>query len=344
MEKNKIKNKISIRQVMILFFFSAVSGVMRITTPESGKFLSKSSWLSPLIAILPVLLLIFILNNLTKKHREKSLSEIIETVFGKIIGKMILFLFLFHVIFYISFFLRNFGEKFVLSIFPNVSPAFFIIILLLSALFVVRKNIEPFARFSEFSFIIISISFVLMFFASLFHITPTNLYPVTYYDTTDILKSSFPLMSLWSLLTFSLFLGDNINYSGININFKHTAAKFMLIVALFHFLSLIAVIGIFNAETAKNMSMPYFMIFKSIKSTGLIQSFETFFIMLWAFTDFIMISYYLFIMSKIFKTLFSVEENKTKLFIFPIAFIIFTLAYLIGENNFEAEYFYTNIL
>ena len=345
-----MERKISIRQVMILFFFSAVSGIMRITTPESNKFLSKSSWISPFFAVLPILVLIFILDKLTEKHRDKSLAQITETVFGKITGKIILFLFLVHVLFFISFFLRNFGEKFVSSIFPNVSPLFFIIILLLSALFAVRRNIESFARFSEFSFLIICFIFILAFFMALFNINPKNIYPVTYYDTTDILKSSIPLISLWSLLTFSLFLGDNIRYSGkLETDntagiFKRTATKFMLIIALFNFLSLFAVIGIFNAETAKNLSMPYFMIFKSIKSSGLIQSFETFFIILWAFTDFIMIAYYFFILSKIFKNLFVISENNTKFFMFPVAFIILILTYLIGENNFEAEYFYTNIL
>jgi len=345
-----IERKISIRQVMIIFFISTISGIMKVTTPESGKFFTKSSWLSPFFAVLPILFLIFILNKLTEKHRDKSLAEIIETIFGKIIGKIILFLFFIYVIFFISFFLKNFGDKFVSSIFPNVSPMFFMIILLLFVLFAVRKNIESFARFSEFSFLIISVVFILSFFVVLFHIKPANLYPVTYYDTTDILKSSVPMISLWSLLTFSLFLGDNIRYSGkletdnVDNKFKRTATKFMLVIALFNLLSLIAVIGIFNAETASNLSMPYYMIFKSIKTSGIIQSFETFFIILWAFIDFIMILYYMFIMSKIFKTLFAVNEKNTKLFMFPIAIIILLLVYITGKIDFDIEYFYTNIL
>ena len=333
--------KISVRQVMILFFFTVISGVLRITTPESGKFLYKSSWLSPLFALLPVLLLIFILYKITQNNSEKSLSQIIETVLGKIFGKAILFIFLIHVLFYISFFLRNFGEKFVASIFSKVSPTFFMIILLLFALFAVRRNIESFARFSEFSFLIISVAFAVTFIVAMFHVSPKNLYPVTLYDTKNILQSSIPLISLWSPVTFALFLGDNINYSD---TFKRTATKFMLFIALFNFLGLIAVIGVFNAETAANLPMPYFMIFKSIKSNGLIQGFETFFIMLWAFTDFIMIAFYLFVASKIFKTTFAIGEDRTKLYMFPLVFIILILAYIIGETNFETEYFYANIL
>jgi hypothetical protein len=116
----------------------------------------------------------------------------------------------------------------------------------------------------------------------------------------------------------------------------------MLITALFKFLASVLVIGIFNAETAANMSMPFFMIFKSIKTSGLIQSFEAFFIIFWAFTDFIMIGYYLFVTSKIFKTLFVVE--KPKLYMFALGFILLILAWLVGDNNFEVDYFYTNIV
>jgi len=351
MDKRKItKKKISIRQVMLMFFFTSVSGILRLATPESGKFFSKSSWLSPVFALLPVLLLIFILDRIIKKHNGESLAQIIETVFGKIVGKAVLFMFFVHVMFFTAFFLRNFGEKFVASIFPIVPPAFFMIIILLFALFAIRKNIESFARFSEFSFVIIAVVFVLMFFAALFNIKPTNIYPVTYYDTVDILKSSVPLISLWSLLTFSLFLGDNIRYSGklgtddTGGKFRRTATKFILIIALFNFLSLIAVIGVFNADTASNLSMPYYMIFKSIKAPGIIHGFETFFIILWTFTDFITIAFCMFVISKIFKPLFAVSVDNTKLFMFPLAFIIFMLAYIIGGNNFEADWFYTNIL
>jgi spore germination protein KB len=337
---------------MILFFFTSLSGILRITTPESGKFLSKSSWLAPVFALLPMLLLIFVLHIIIKKNRGKSLSQIIEAVFGKIFGKAVLFVFLIHVLFFIAFFVRNFGEKFVSSVFTKVSPEFFMIILLLSALYAARRNIEAFARFSEFSFLIISAAFALTFFMALFHISPANLYPVTYYDAKHIAQSSVPLVSLWSILTFALFLGDHINYTDYDHNypgadsatFRRTATKFMLIIALLNFLGLIAVIGVFNAETASNISMPYFYIFKSIKSVGLIQSFETFFIILWAFTDFIMIAFFLFVMSKIFKTTFAISPGRSKLFMFPLAFIILILARVIGENNIAIEYFYANIL
>jgi len=337
-----MERKISVRQIMIFFFFTAVAGITRIMTPDSGVFISKTSWVSPVITLLPVLLLIVILNQIIKNHSDKSLSQIVEMVFGKIIGKIILFIFFIHVLFFISFFLQNLGEKFILSIFPNVSPLFFIVILLLFALFAVRRNIEFFARFAEFSFIIIFIVFIIAFFIILFNINPKNLYPVTFYDSIDILKSLVPFISLWSLLTFSLFLGEHINYIG---TFKRTATKFMLVTVLFNVLAMISIIGIFNAETAVNLPMPFYMIFKSMKSAGLIQSFETFFIILWTFTDFIMITYYWFILSNIFKTLFSSTNEKiTNFFMIPIAVIIFILAYLIGENIFDAEYFYTNIL
>ena len=342
--------KISVRQIMILFFFASVSGITRIITPESGKIMSKASWLSPFFAVLPILLLIVVLNRIIVKYPEKSLSQIIETVFGKIFGKIILFLFFIHTLFFISVFARNFAEKFISSIFPEVAPSFFIIILLMFAIFTARRNIESFARFAEFSFIIISAGFAAAFLVAVFHADPKNLYPVTYYDIMPALKSSVPVISLWSLLTFSLFIGDNIRHNTENTNDLNnraakparTMTKFMLITALFNFLASVLIIGIFNAETASNMSMPYFMIFKSIKTSGLIQSLETFFIIIWAFTDFIMISYYMFILSKIFKTLFAAEKPGS--FLFIIGFVILVLAYLIGENNFEVEYFYTNIL
>ena len=335
--------KISTRQVMILFFFTAVSGMTRIVTPESGKFISAASWLSPFFALLPALLLIYILNKITERHQEKSLCEIIELILGKIPGKIILFVFLIHTVFLTAVFLRFFGEKFISALFPDVTPSFFMIILLMFAILAARRNIQSFARFGEIAFIFAAAGIAVGFAFAIFHADSTNLYPVTYYDIGSIILSSRPLVSLWSLITFTLFLGGGesrrLTTHGAA---ARTMTKFMLVTALFSFLSSILVIGVLNAETAANMSMPYFMVFRSIQTPGIIQSFDTFFILFWAFTDFLMIGYHLFIISKIFKTLFAVE--KPKLYMFTLGFILLILAWLIGENNFEVDYFYSNIL
>ena len=337
--------KISVRQVMILFFFASVSGITRVVTAESGKFIGRASWLAPVIALLPVLLLIYVLNKIIKRHKEKSLCEIIELAFGKIFGKIILFIFLSHTLFLAAVFLRNFGEKFISSIFPNVAPSFFSIILLLFAIVAARRNIEAFARFAEIAFMFTLVGFALMFLLAVFHVDITNLYPVTHYDMLPVARASFPLASLWSLITFSLFLGGVTKYKtthSTNDKTMQTMTKYMLIIAIFNLLASFLVIGVFNADTAADMSMPYFMIFKSIRTAGILQSFETFFIILWAFTDFIMLGYYLFIISRIFKTLATAE--KPKLYMFTLGFILLILSWLIGANNFEVDYFYSNIL
>ena len=343
--ENFAKRKISIRQLMILFFFTTVSGIMRATVnlTDTSQTASKAVWLTPLAALLPVLLLIFILNEVTKKHREKSLAQIIEMVLGKILGKIVLFAFFTHIIFYISFYVRNFAEKFIASIFSEISPSFFMIVLILIAVFAARRNIEAFARFSEIAFILLIAVFVIAFFISIFSINPKNIYPVTSYDIMPVLKSSVPIISLLSLLTFALFLGDSVTQPKSNPDiFKQTAAKFVLFLTLFNLVGTLIIVGIFNAETIQHMSMPYFMMFKTIKTTGLIQGLETFFILFWVCTDFILITYYLFVLSKVSGKLF--ELDKSELFIAPLVFIILILAHFIGVNEVEAEYFYSNII
>lgn len=339
------KPKISVRQLMILFFFATVSGITRaaVSLTGAGETSSKAVWLSPLVALIPALLLIFILHEVTKKHREKSFAQIIEMTLGKFFGKIILSAFFLHIILYIAFYTRNFAEKFISSIFPGISPSFFMIALLLLTSFAARRNIESFARFAEISFILTVSVFVIAFFISMFQINPKNLYPIASYDAMPILKASLPSVSLFSLLTFSLFLGDNTaRIKGNPDDFRRTATKFVLYLTLFNLIGTIAVVGIFNSETISHMSMPYFMMFKTIKTTGLIQSLETFFILFWVFTDLIMAAYYLFVLSKVSGKLF--ELDKPELFLAPIAFIILILSYFIGSNEFEVEYFYSNII
>ena len=340
--------KISVRQLMILFFFATVSGITRVAVnmadaSQDASGASKAVWLAPIAALLPVLLLIFILNEITKKHRKKSLAQIIEMVLGKIFGKIILFAFFIHIILYISFYVRNFAEKFISSIFTEIAPSFFIIALLLISAFAARRNIESFARFAEIAFILVIAVFVIAFFMSIFNINPKNLYPVTSYDIMPVLKASIPVISLLSLLTFALFLDDSVSRAKSNPNiFKQTSTKFILFLTLFNLVGTVIVVGIFNSETISHMTMPYFMMFKTIKTAGLIQGLETFFILFWVCTDFILVTYYLFILSKVSAKLF--ELGRSELFIAPLVFIVLILSYFIGANEFEVEYFYTNII
>ena len=342
---NISQHKISMRQLMILFFFATVSGITRLAVniADASQGSSKAVWLAPIAALLPVLFLIFILNQVIKKHRGKSFAQIIEMIFGKIFGKIILFTFFIYIILYISFYVRNFAEKFISSIFTEISPSFFIIVLLLISVFAARRNIESFARFAEVVFILVISVFAIAFFLAIFNVNPKNLYPVIAYDTLPVLKASVPVISLLSLLTFTLFLGDRISHANTNSDiFKETSTKFVLFVTLFNLIGSLLIIGIFNAETVSHMSMPYFMMFKTIKTTGLLQGLETFFILFWVCMDFIMITYYLFIISRISEKLF--ELDRSELFISLFVFIILILSYFIGANEFEVEYFYINII
>ena len=335
--------KISMRQVMILFFFASVSGMTRVAAPGAGQFVGRAGWLAPFAALVPVLLLVYALNKIIERHKERALCEIIELVFGKVAGKIILALFLAHTLFLTAVFLHNFGEKFILTVLPDVAPQFFTVSLLLFAVTAARRSIAAFARFAEVAFIITAGGLIILFVLAVFRVDPLNLYPVAYYDLASAAWSSLPLASLWSLVTFSLFLGGTVKHKaaqdGGHDKTAQTMTKFMLIIALFNFLSSILIIGIFSAETAAGMSMPYLMVFRSI---GIIRGFDTFFMLLWALTDFIMIAYLLFVMSSIFKTLCAVE--KPRLYMFTLGFIILILSWLIGDNMLEVDYFYANIL
>jgi spore germination protein KB len=150
------KGKISMRQALIFVFISITSPLLRVLPSYSG-ISQQASWVVPIISLVFLSIYILILNTITKKYKDKNLSEIFEIIFGKTFGKIVTTIFLIWAIFLFSVYLRYFAERYLSTIMRDAYIEFLLITILLVAYYIVKNNIEYLARMFEIFFVVITV-------------------------------------------------------------------------------------------------------------------------------------------------------------------------------------------
>jgi spore germination protein KB len=199
------KGKISMRQALIFVFISITSPLLRVLPSYSG-ISKQASWVVPIISLAILSIYILILNAITKKYKDKNLSEIFEIIFGKTFGKIVTTIFLIWAIFLLSVYLRYFAERYLSTIMRDAYIEFLLITILLVAYYIAKNNIEYLARMFEIFFVVITVLIVGTTLITFTQIRAENLLPVTTYDIVPVLKSSVYYVGLLGFMVWPFSL------------------------------------------------------------------------------------------------------------------------------------------
>ena len=305
---NPTKGKISMRQIFIMFFLMTASAMIRSLPLHTAKYAREGSWVVPIITVIPFLILLYVFYKLFRRYEDKSLDEVYDRVFTKYISKVILFINLIWILLLIAYYVRYFGESIVSSILPHMHVQFFIIVILTISFFVVRGSIESFARVSEIFFLMFLIVFSFITVMSVSNIKLINLYPVTIDHALPIVKSSYPIIGIWSYITILMFLGNKIVDKD---NIKFVGKKFSILLLIVNITIIAITIGQFGYLLTSNFSFPFYMVFKNINFLNVIQRMESIFVAFWIIVDFALVTSMLFSFEELGKKIFKVKERKS---------------------------------
>ena len=334
------KEKISVYQVIAIYILSlTVPGVRTFFTKVSMKA-GNGAWIAPFIAIIPSILFILILNkllNIKNKNGEKiNLTTIFDTVFGKIIGTILSLLYLLWVIFSASMETRLFAERLISTTFIYTPIKFFILTMLIVVAMVARNKITYFGRFAEIVLELFMGIVIFVFIAGIQNVDIYNLWPPT--DFKGIFVGSFDSVNLLSLLTFSLFIADNIENKE---KFKKFGIIGVLVAIVLSVLGIIITLGTFGKDLLPTFSQPFFMAVKVISIFGVLERIEAIFTTFWVALDFIMITYSVIVASQICKFKFKLKERK--LAVNPVLLLIYILSSFIAGNYFSMQLIARNV-
>lgn len=336
------ERKISIRQLSIIFLVLIASPIIRVIPKLTAEDAKQASWVTPIISVIPFLILLYILNELMTKSKEVSLDDVYIKILGKHIGKTVLFIYIIWIFLVTSLYVRYFADRFTISIYIFAPIQFFMITLLLFVYVVCRNRLEYFARLVEVFFIVLAIFFLGSIIIAIPNIKISNIFPVTTYDVLPVLKSSFSLISLWGYITYLFFLSDKVSNTA---DFKKYFGKITIVLVIGSIIVTLITVGIFGAQLTKDLVLPFFTFFKNIQILDVIERVEAILISLWLVTDFVIVATFIFINARLIRKTFNLTSSKEM--VTPIIFIVFILSQYLSENIFEilsfSKYLFFNI-
>lgn len=325
---------ITVRQTMIIFTVATLSASIRLFPSDVSEFAKKACWISPAIGAIALLLLFPVLSALFKNRNDTNLSDVFELSLGKTAGKLLLAFYLFWSIVLYLLYIRYFGERLLTSIFPNTDMRFFILTMLIMVYIASRGKLETLARYSEFSFLLFTLVFIVFFVLLIPSVKLSNLYPVTQVDIIPAIKGTYPIIGIWGYITLLFFFGDHIvNLDKIKKQSKQCIAYLTIMTTLL----IVFVVGSLGYTVAQRMPLPFFSATKLISIIEPLDRLEPVLLSIWVMADFIVITIFAMLIMKITGKLFSVSD--TKQFASPVILLGYVGSQYLTSNRFELELF-----
>ena len=245
---------------------------------------------------------------------------------------MLAFIYLCIIVIFLAFRIRYFAEKCTAAIFTDVPIEFFVITIIFVAYLISKNHIQGFARFSEFIWIPLLLFIVLVLLILSPEIKLSNIYPVTLYDTGNILMGALPILAVMIYFTCMLFLGEYVDEK--EKLFK--CCKKYIPVSCFIAISIVfSTIGIFGYKLAQVMTQPYFSALKNIELFTVIERVEALAITFWLVTDIVLIVLLFYIATTVIKRIFNLPKRENVLT--PLLFLEYVLSLYIASSLFELE-------
>lgn len=332
-------NKISIRQMYIVFFIGVCSSLIRILPTQLKMVTDGTVWISPIINFGLFTLLVFMINSIFKNKPDSSLAEIMDEVFGNIVSKILLSIYVIYFILQASIYLRYFGERLVSTLYGYVNITFFMSILLIFIFFIVKNSIENLARFVEVFFYIFITMIILIAILAIPDIKLTNFSIPNLSNIANSFKTIPIISGIFSYITFTMFLGKSISRKE---EIKKYGIRVAVLFLLFSLIIIFVTIGSFGHSLSQHLSLPFFSEIKNISIFKTIERVESVFITMWVVTDVAIISMFIYISSTVCAHI--VKAKNIKYISTPIIFLIYILAISVANSVFELDKFSETIM
>lgn len=334
----KEKNQISIRQLALLFIMITFSPAIRIFPQITAGAAKQAAWLSPFIAFIPMVFLVFLIQSFFRKNPECNLSEVIYKIMGNFLGRIVTAVYFVWLFILLILYLRYYVERMTASIFPNTSMQFFVITMVVFILFVLRDGAVPFARYNELLFLIFIAAFTGLLLLSIPNIQLRNLLPVSYKDIMPVTQGVYSILGIWGYYFFIFFFDVKINNKEKIKKFGIKASFFLTIVAV----AIIATaVGSLGPNLVVRVNLPFIATIKIISVADTLERMESVVLSLWVIADFLVIVVFAYMVVSIIKGFFKLED--TKAIATPVVLLAYIFTFWFANNRFELTNFTKNV-
>ena len=289
----KDTERFSRRQLLSLGAAAVLSPALRLYPAASVRLAGRGAWLSALCCLPPLMLYAWLYCRFTAARREgEGLGELTLRALGGKLGRAALLLYGLWLLLYAGFVLRAAAERFVVAIFPDSGPGFFVLTLGLAALLASLGSPRALVRTARMLLPVLLGVIVLLLLFSLRQAELTNLLPLTEEDAVPVLLGALPVgqVLLLGLYAPGFLLG------GVEKREGELRARWLWLLGLCLLLSALcaAVLGCFGAEITTRLSLPFFTLVRNLVFFRTLERLEAPVVSLWLIPDFLLASLSLF--------------------------------------------------
>ncbi|MFZ7133421.1 MAG: GerAB/ArcD/ProY family transporter [Eubacteriales bacterium] len=334
----KKKGKIGVRGAFLMLLLIIYSPAVRLFPSQVSKIAGQAGWLCPVVAAIAFVYYIRQLNVLLNAYPGLSLLEIFEKITGKIISKGLAVCYLLYLFIINSFDLKYYGERLAATIYPNTDNRILMVIMIVLVAYTLKSGLVIISRMSEFFFWIIIVVFSVLTLLLLPNVTLDKLTPISYLDILPVMQGSLPLISIWSYLTYILFMSDNM--VGFD-KFKKQGYQSAGILFFSVTLLLVTSIGTIGSYILSNAYIPYLNSVEPIILLQSVSGLESVLVTTWILADYGLLAILLLSFLKILNYIFNIKD--TSLYINILSITIYFGARLLASNIYELVEFSTKI-
>lgn len=322
------KAKISVYQLFVLMLLFELGSAMLIPLAMEAK---QDAWIAILLGMAGGMLLFLIYHQLFKYYPDVLLTSYAQKIIGKFIGRILAFLYILYFAYLAARVLRDFGVMLLTFAYPDLPLFIANALLILVAVYTIRKGIEVAARTGELLCVLmymLAISgFVLIIASGLIDIN--NLKPM-------LENGVFPVMKATFTQTLYVPFGEAIIFSMIlpYLN-NRKKAKITGLIALglsgVNLAIVMAVnISVLGVDLASRSQFPLLSTIQSIQIANFLERLDVYFMIAMIISGFFKIT--LFFYGAVIGTADLFKIKQPSLLVYPIGLVILLISITIASN------------
>lgn len=202
---------ITARRLTALSLLSLLPQAGGLFAALTAEWAGAAGWLAPLPAALPTLGALFLLQSMYRRRPDEPLDRIVLSTLGPVIGRGVLGLAALWCLLRGVLALRLHGARGVGLLFPRTHPAGLMLLLLLVTLRAVRGRLSVLSRAGILCLLLVSAGLLLLYLPALPGARLEPLLPVGPADAPRLLRSIWPLASLFGFAVLTNFLSGQVD-------------------------------------------------------------------------------------------------------------------------------------
>ena len=292
---------ISMRQMMTLLFIALIALGAEVVPGISGA--GAAIWLAPLLALIPVLLLLYLAFRRPERERRSNLVDGFDQVLGKWGGRLAASIFLLWGLFLLVINTARSARRLTMA---EGTPFLFSAIVLLLAVWMASKKLPAFARSCEVFYLAIGLGMVGIIILAGTRLRPEYIFLFTRDELGAVPQVTASLLGIVSVGAYALFLAGDIT-----VRPQDSARCYRWAITFFLSLSvlMVLIVGTFGAPLMEVMQRPFFQMVAGLGVKGAFQRLEALVSSLWMLGDIALLGLLLFSVKRLAAYLIGKKES-----------------------------------